>query len=103
MKIHIFFNFIINNENIINWKLKLDDTREGYCLYKDKIIYIGENVKEDDIYLKWLILHEITHILITDNHYSKEFNEKMIVLLKKYCSRKERKKMQEYNKLYDLK
>ena len=96
----VFIRNVLDNENLNDWQFQWEDSNEGYCCMEHKIIFIGEESRKKLIYFKFLILHEISHILIDNNHYSKKFNEKMIELCKKYCTRREKIKMRKYVKFY---
>lgn len=59
-KLYHFFNNVTIKLNIYNWKLILkEDSSEGFCSKKKKVIYIGLKYDGD---LMELIIHEISHI-----------------------------------------
>lgn len=76
-----FIEFILA-ENLPDWNVIFVNGKEGFCDKKKERIHIGKKAKGS--YFKWLVLHEITHALINDNHYSDEFRVKMNELCKKY-------------------
>lgn len=96
----VFIRNVLDNESLNDWQFQWEDLNEGYCCVEQKIIFIGEESRKNVTYFKFLMLHEISHALIDDNHYSKKFNEKMVELCKKYCTRRERIKIRKYVKFY---
>ena len=77
-----FIAIIFDQESLLNWEVEYGRGREGLCLKDQMKIIIGKKAKGS--YFKWLVLHEITHALIDNHHYSNEFRDKMNELCKKY-------------------
>lgn len=77
-----FIATIFDQESLLNWQVIYTNGKEGFCDKDKERIHIGKKAKGS--YFKWLVLHEITHALINNHHYSDEFIEKMNELCKKY-------------------